>query len=250
MPHRAVIACALSVSRDATFSRVDERSYAAAMSEPGVPDLSHLMRTVERWAPALAIPTFLGLPVLIAFLVSQATSFGRHVTPAYLDVVAQVLPVVFLAAVIEARALAITAVARMPRGPLLWSLWSFPALFLEAEGVALYAVGEHSHPTTFLVMLPVIIAAWMVTSMFADMAAAIGLSPELGETYTRRLTRVERMAERAVARRQARAANDDATRVRLASTSESVAATDETESLPGAARQLDGPPDGDDSGKP
>jgi hypothetical protein len=60
--------------------------------------------------------------------------------------------------------------------------------------------------------------------------------------------RLERVAQRTAARLRDRAANDDATRIRLASTSESAAATGEPESLPGVARQLDGQAADDDSG--
>lgn len=185
----------------------------------------------------------LGGPTGAALVVGALTSFGRGATRGYLAVVAEVLPVVFLAAILEARAVLSSAAPRMPEPTRRYYarlLRLYGALFLEAEGVALYAVGERAAPTTFLVLLPVIVGGLMVLSMFADMPAAVGLTPGIDERdqrHRRNFSRkLERLADRLTAPGQP------------AATADAAARTAQAESLRRAARQLDGLAEADDDG--
>jgi hypothetical protein len=194
-----------------------------------------LVGFIDRLAWAFTVLVVLGVPVGASVVVEQFTPFGRNVTTGYLAVVATVLPVVFLAAVLEARAVVGGAAAQMPersRRRAARMLYLSGLLFLEAEGVALYAVGQRSRPTTFLVLLPVIVGVWIVIAMFADMTAAIGLSPGLGEVDRRQRRIMKRILERRADRLSALGLPD---------------AIAQAEWLRRAAREFDGPAETDDS---
>jgi hypothetical protein len=97
------------------------------------------------------------------------------------------------------------------------------------------AVGERSGPTTFLVLLPLIVGAFMVLSMFADMTAAIGLSPGLGERDQRHRRIISQKLERTADRLTATG--------RPVPTADLSAMDAQAESLRRAARQWDGSAD-------
>jgi hypothetical protein len=158
--------------------------YRGAVSEQRILDLPRAIAVVDRLASTITVLISMGGPVVASLVAGLFTPFGRHVSASYFLVVAEVLPVVFVAALAEFRAVASNAARMLPtaakRRAALW-LQLYGAAFLEGEGVALYAAAEKGRPTTFLVVLPLIVGGVVLLAMLADLPAAIGLSPGLDE---------------------------------------------------------------------
>lgn len=116
---------------------------------------------------ALAIGT---APVVIAFVVGLFTEFGSRANPQLAVVLAQIVPVVFLAAVVENRVIAARLAERFSDDETIvevamTGVRAGVVLLLFGESAALYAVGS-STSTTFLVLTPCLTTLAQVVLMF------------------------------------------------------------------------------------
>lgn len=110
------------------------------------------------------------VPVCVAFVVGLFTDFGRGADPQLAVVLAQVVPVVFLAAIVENRVIAARLAERFSDDETIvevamTGVRASVILFLFGESAALYAVGS-STSTTFLVLTPCLTTLAQVVLMF------------------------------------------------------------------------------------
>ena len=121
--------------------------------------------------------------LLLAFVISLFTTFGRHVSADYLSVIPLIIPVMFLAALLEARNVVARAIAEEPLlpGEIRVARSGFATLcllFLVTEGVALWPVATNG-PSTFTVLVPLLGAVQLIVLMLYDLPDGLGLTPSL-----------------------------------------------------------------------
>lgn len=116
-------------------------------------------------------------PAVIGVVVGLITNEGRDVNLEFSIAVSQILPVLFLAAILESRVSVVVALQRLGNPGnatlLMSSMRGLVALFVVGEATALYSVASQT-ATTFLVVTPSLAMLMMVRAMIGEMRYVIG----------------------------------------------------------------------------
>jgi hypothetical protein len=149
----------------------DPANFAAVLWDPPPPIVAERRQMT---GVALVIGS---APMLVAFIVGLLTDFGRRANPEIAVVLAQVVPVVFLAAVVENRVIAARLAERFSDDKTMvevaiTGVRASVVLFLFGEATALYAVGT-STLTTFLVLTPCLTTLVQVVLLFGALKERI-----------------------------------------------------------------------------
>jgi hypothetical protein len=164
-----------------------------------VPD--ELRQAVARVAPLAFVAGsagFVVIPLVVAFVIGLATSFGRSVHPAFYTTIAQVLPILMIASVTtEGFNRLMSARSASPLEPIL-DLASVGLMFVVGEGCALYAVAAET-TSTFLLLVICMVAISTVGDIMGNVLVVAGLRKPPRGAEAQLQARLERMWQKRLA---------------------------------------------------
>jgi hypothetical protein len=127
-----------------------------------------------RWVSPVGVLASATIPTAAAFVVGLVWHFGRRVDPTFAATVSQILPVLFLAAVLESRAAGLNGPRRdADNERIAVDVLSHQAVvFAVGEGLALYSVASGAR-STFLVLTPCLVMVWMLVVIRGMLAGSV-----------------------------------------------------------------------------
>jgi len=154
---------------------------------------------VQRIVQPVSEVVSVAIPCVLGLVASKITGFGRGAGDQFFIVLAQVLPVLLLAVIVEttlaSRAVLDRALTPETQQFVVGVLRIEVSVFAIAEGGLLYAISERT-ATTFLVVMPTVAALLFLFEMLGAIKRRLGLSE----------FHVEKLREEAEARNRRRAA--------------------------------------------